>query len=200
MSIEDIPVPLSDRFDRALRYASIAHAGQVRKGTALPYIGHLLAVTAIAVEHGADEDEAIGALLHDAVEDSGGQARLDDIRAQFGDRVARIVEGCTDTDVTPKPPWLARKQEYIAHLRNETDRSVLLVSAADKLANSRAILNDYLETGDNVWERFSGKRDGTLWYYRELSAILGEKLDSPLARELARVVDKLIRVTAARAR
>jgi (p)ppGpp synthase/HD superfamily hydrolase len=200
MSIEDIPVPLSDRFDRALCYASMAHAGQVRKGTDRPYVGHLLAVTAIALEHGADEDEAIGALLHDAVEDSGGQARLDDIRAQFGDRVARIVEGCTDTDVTPKPPWLARKQEYIAHLRNETDRSVLLVSAADKLANSRAILNDYLETGDNVWERFSGKRDGTLWYYRELSAILGEKLDSPLARELARVVDKLIRVTAARAR
>jgi GTP pyrophosphokinase len=187
---------LTDRFDRALLYASRAHAGQTRKGTAMPYIGHLLAVTAIALEHGADEDEAIGALLHDAVEDAGGKARLDDIRAAFGDRVARIVEGCTDTDVTPKPPWQARKEQYVAHLESETNRSVLLVSAADKLANTRAILGDYLESGDEVWTRFSGRRDGTLWYYRELSAIFTAKLDSPLSRDLARTVAELMRVTA----
>jgi GTP pyrophosphokinase len=200
MSIEDIPVPLSDRFDRALRYASIAHAGQVRKGTALPYIGHLLAVTAIAVEHGADEDEAIGALLHDAVEDAGGPGRLADIRIRFGDRVACIVEGCTDTDVTPKPPWRARKEQYIAHLKGETERSVLLVSAADKLANARAILGDFHEVGDELWKRFNGGRDGTLWYYRELSVIFSEKLDTPLARELARTVAELMRVTSSMTR
>lgn len=189
-------MPLTDRFDHAFRYASLAHAGQTRKGTAMPYIGHLLAVTSIALEHGADEDEAIGALLHDAVEDAGGQVRLDDIRARFGDRVARIVEGCTDTDVVPKPPWQARKERYIGHLRTEADRSVLLVSAADKLANTRAILSDYLEVGDEVWKRFNGGRDGTLWYYCELSAIFSAKLDSPLSRELARVVAELVRVTA----
>lgn len=187
---------LSDRFDRALHYASVVHAGQMRKGTPMPYIGHLLAVTAIALEHGTDEDEAIGALLHDAVEDAGGQARLDDIRIRFGDRVARIVEGCTDTDVVPKPPWQARKEQYISHLRTETDRSVLLVSAADKLANTRAILSDYHEVGDEVWKRFNGGRDGTLWYYRELSTIFTAKFDSPLSRELARVVAELMRLTA----
>jgi GTP pyrophosphokinase len=187
---------LAERFDRALQYATVVHAGQLRKGTSRPYIGHVLAVTAISLEFGADEDEAIGALLHDAVEDAGGQPRLEDIRVRFGDRVARIVEGCTDTDVVPKPPWQARKEQYIAHLRTETDRSVLLVSAADKLANTRAILSDYHEIGDEVWARFSGKREGTLWYYSELSAIFTAKLDSPLSRELSRVVGELLRATA----
>lgn len=188
---------LSERFERALQYATALHAGQTRKGTDVPYIGHVLAVTGIALEYGADEDEAIGALLHDTVEDCGGAPCLADIRARFGDRVARIVDGCTDTDVTPKPPWLVRKQQYVAHLRTATDRSVLLVSAADKLANTRAILTNFHEVGDEVWKDFSGARDGTLWYYRELSAIFSERLDSPLSRELARVVAELIHVTSA---
>ena len=189
-------VALTDRFQRALAYSTELHAGQSRKGTSVPYIGHLLSVTGIALEHGADEDEAIGALLHDAVEDAGGQPTLMEIRKRFGDRVARIVEGCTDTDVVPKPPWQTRKEQYIEHLKMETDRSVLLVSGADKLSNVRAILSDYHEIGDAVWERFSGARDGTLWYYRTLSEIFTTKFDSPLSRELARVVEQLLRATA----
>ena len=119
---------LSTRFEQALTYAAILHSGQVKNETAIPYISHLLMVTGIALEHGADEDEAIAALLHDAVEDQGGKGRLADIRGRFGERVATIVEGCTDTDVTPKPEWNERKRQYIAHLRQEQNPSVLLVS------------------------------------------------------------------------
>jgi (p)ppGpp synthase/HD superfamily hydrolase len=183
---------LSTRFEQALIYAAILHSGQVKKGTAVPYIGHLLMVTGIALEHGADEDEAIAALLHDAVEDQGGKGRLADIRSRFGERVATIVEGCTDTDVTPKPEWNERKRQYIEHLRREQNPSVLLVSASDKLANTRAILGDYRQIAEEVWERFSGGRDGTLWYYRTLTSVLLEKTPaSPLVLELARVVSDL---------
>ena len=129
---------LSSKFDQALQYAAAIHREQIRKGTEIPYLAHLLGVASIALEHGASEDEAIGALLHDAAEDAGGLARIEDIRRNFGDAVAAIVEGCTDSVVVPKPPWRKRKEDYIAHLPSASP-SVRLVSASDKLHNARAI-------------------------------------------------------------
>ena len=123
---------LSSRFDVAFVYASQLHKDQMRKGSQIPYISHVLAVASIALEHGADENEAIAALLHDAVEDAGGAPVREEIRKRFGEEVATIVDGCTDTDESPKPPWRTRKEAYIAHLRDAPD-SVALVSAADKL-------------------------------------------------------------------
>src|SRR6266478_10145006 len=127
---------LSGQFEKALVYATRIHGGQLRKKTRIPYIAHILGVCAIAMEYGANETEAIAALLHDAVEDCGGAKRLRDIERKFGKKVAKIVEGCTDTNQTPKPPWLERKQAYIAHLR-KAPASTQIVSAADKLHNLR---------------------------------------------------------------
>jgi GTP pyrophosphokinase len=163
---------LTTRFEQALQYAIIVHTGQVRKGTQIPYISHLLAVTSIVLEHGATEDEAIGALLHDAGEDAGGEARIADIAARFGDAVAAIVRGCSDTTTTdPKPPWRQRKEAYIAHL-HEASAAMILASAADKLHNARAILHDYHTIGDALWQRFNAGKAGTLWYYRAVTDAL----------------------------
>src|SRR3974390_3192265 len=126
------PMNLSPRFELALQYAAVIHAGQVRKGSGVPYIAHLLGVASIALEYEANEDEAIGALLHDAAEDAGGRGRLEDIRLRVGERVAEIVEGCTDTFETPKPVWRKRKEDYVAHIP-KASAAVRLVSAADKL-------------------------------------------------------------------
>lgn len=186
--------PLGPRFDQALVYATRAHRTQFRKGTTRPYIGHLLGVTSIVLTHGGDEDEAIAALLHDAVEDQGGKPRLEKIRRKFGARVARIVEACTDADTLPKPPWLERKKAYLRHLRR-ANSSVRLVSAADKLYNARAILRDVRQYGDSVFERFSAPKVKTLWYYRSLvqefrAAGVTHQL-KPLLDELDRVVTEL---------
>ena len=182
---------LSPRFAQAMTYASIAHSDQVRKETEIPYLAHLLAVAGLVLEHGGDEDEAIAALLHDAVEDAGGQARLANLRQRFGDRVAEIVLDCTDTDVTPKPPWQARKEAYIAHLANASP-SARLVSCCDKLHNARCIVADLRTQGDLVWSKFNGGRDGTLWYY---STILAEyqclEVSRPLVEELVRTVEAM---------
>jgi (p)ppGpp synthase/HD superfamily hydrolase len=185
-------LPLTARFHRALVYAARVHERQFRKGTTRPYIGHLLGVTSIVLTHGGDEDEAIAALLHDAVEDQGGKPRLREIRRKFGARVARIVAGCTDSDVEPKPPWLERKTEYLRHLRR-ADSSVRLVSAADKLYNARETLEDLRTHRDALWKRFKGGKQGTLWYYREVGKILRRKGPKELAAELARVVRELTR-------
>jgi GTP pyrophosphokinase len=164
---------LTSRFAYALATAHDLHAGQVRKGTSIPAIGHLLGVAAIALHHGADEDEAIGALLHDAIEDAPPRLGADGVRGliltQFGDAVLTIVEGCTDTDAVPKPPWRARKEAYIAHLPTQPP-SVLLVSASDKLYNATAILSDLRAVGDEVWERFNrdAGKAGVIGYYRGL--------------------------------
>jgi (p)ppGpp synthase/HD superfamily hydrolase len=158
---------LTERFDIALGYASKAHREQVRKGSGVPYIAHLLGVASIALEYGADEDQAIAALLHDAVEDQGGLERLEDIRNRFGERVAGIVADCTDSHVIPKPPWRERKEQYIASLDGKPAAS-LLVSLADKTHNAEAIVADLERSGDEVWMRFTGKRDGTIWYYETL--------------------------------
>jgi (p)ppGpp synthase/HD superfamily hydrolase len=182
---------LSPVFEQALVYATQAHCNQTRKKTGIPYIAHILGVAAIALEYGANETEAIGALLHDTVEDCGGAERLRDIKDRFGNDVARIVDGCTDTDEVPKPPWLDRKRAYIAHLK-DADPSTRLVSASDKLHNTRAILADLRRNGSEVFERFSGKKDGTLWYYRTLVTAFRQHGDhTDLIDELDRVVTEI---------
>ena len=182
---------LSERFTAALTYATQLHANQVRKGSGVPYITHLLGVASIALEYGANEDEAIAALLHDAIEDQGGAATREEIRRRFGDNVTAIVDGCTDSDTTPKPPWRQRKEAYIAHLATAS-HSVLLVSAADKLYNTRSILKDYRIVGESVWERFlGGGKEGTLWYYRSLVIAFYQTGTTPLIEELERVVSEL---------
>lgn len=187
----DIPMRLSQQFRKALLYASGLHGGKLRKKTKIPDIGHVLGVTAIALEYGANETEAIGALLHDAVEDSGGKRRLRDIEKTFGKPVAEIVESCTDTLKKPKPPWLARKKEYVALVRS-APVSAKLVSAADKLHNVRAILKRYREDGNALWALYPGGKKGALWYYRALvSAFAGEKRIQPLVQELDRVLTEL---------
>ncbi|HUI66422.1 MAG TPA: HD domain-containing protein [Bacteroidota bacterium] len=182
------------RFEDALLLAVRLHAAQTRKGGRIPYIAHLLGVASIALQYGADEDEAIAALLHDSIEDQGGKRTGELVREQFGERVAEIVYGCTDSEGFFKPPWRKRKEEYIAHLRDAAP-SVLLVSAADKLENVRSIVKDLRRIGESVWNRFTGRKEGTLWYYRELQrafpsapqAATDERL-RPLFDELRRVV------------
>lgn len=183
---------LTDRFDRALLFAARLHASDTRKGTSIPYLAHLLGTAGIALEHGANEDEAIAALRHDAVEDHG-REQFAIIRDQFGTDVADIVAGCTDTDVTPKPPWRDRKEAYLRHLP-DASRSVRLVSASDKLHNARAILSDFREIGDALWSRFRGGKEGTLWYYRALVEAFRKAGTTPLVEELDRVVSELERV------
>jgi (p)ppGpp synthase/HD superfamily hydrolase len=182
---------LSPLFTEALCYATRLHSLQIRKGSGIPYISHLMAVSAIVFEYGGNETEAIAALLHDAPEDQGGRERLAEIQTKFGETVAQIVTGCTDAWTDPKPAWQKRKEDYIAHLR-ETSSSVLLVSAADKLHNSRTILGDYREIGDALWERFAGRKEGTLWYYRALiTAFRQAGANQWLIAELDRVVSEL---------
>jgi (p)ppGpp synthase/HD superfamily hydrolase len=188
------PTVLTHRFERALVYSAILHAGQGRKGTAVPYISHVLSVAALALENGASEHEAIAALLHDAVEDAGGAPRLEDIRFRFGEVVAEIVAGCTDTDQTPKPPWEERKRRYIAQLAHGSD-SVKLVSCADKVHNARSIVADLREHGDAIWSRFTTGKSGTLWYYRTLVETY-QQHGGPkrLVDELVRIVDEMERL------
>ena len=188
---------LSPRFDQALHYAALVHAGQLRKGTGVPYLAHLLGVASIALEYGAGEEEAIGALLHDAVEDAGGAGRLEDIRQRFGPVVAGIVAGCTDSLAIPRPPWRPRKERYIAHLP-EADASTRLVSAADKLYNTRAILHHYRVHGEAVWQKFAGGREGTLWYYRAVTNAFRQAGTTDLVAELDRAVTELELLAVAR--
>jgi len=181
-------MPYGEMFEQALPYAARAHRYQLRKGTSTPYVTHLLAVAAIVGENGGTEDEVVAALLHDAPEDQGGEERLEEIRARFGDQVAEIVDGCTDTYENPKPPWRERKERYLAHL-GDASGSVRLVSSADKLHNARAVLSDYRSIGEDLWTRFNGGKDGTLWYYRAVVDTL--RGDGPVVEELDRVVTEL---------
>lgn len=191
-------MPYGEKIERALVYASRLHKDQYRKGTRIPYVTHLLAVASIVGENGGTEDEVVAALLHDAPEDQGGEATLAEIRARFGAEVAEIVAGCTDTYEDPKPPWRERKEAYIAHLDRAPD-SVRLVSAADKLHNARAVLSDYRLLGEDLWERFNGGKEGTLWYYRAIVDVLGAGREDPLVEEMNRVVTELARLAGARA-
>lgn len=188
----DVDQPkLTTRFDEALRYASELHRTQTRKSSEVPYLGHLLSVAGLVIEGGGTETQAIAGLLHDAVEDQGGAPVLTTIRERFGEDVATIVDECSDTDVVPKPPWKQRKQDYVDHLGEASDGTIL-VSLADKLDNARAILRDLREVGPVLWDRFSvhDPREH-LWYYRSLLAVYRERTDTWLVRELARVLDAI---------
>ena len=160
-------VKLGPRFHRAFQFAAQEHAGQTRKASTIPYIAHLMGVASLVLEAGGDEDLAIAALLHDVVEDCGGAPMLKEVRRRFGNRVAEIVDGCTDAYEVPKPTWRERKESYIRRLKKES-ADTRLVSAGDKLNNVRSILSDYRAVGESVWSRFNGGREGTLWYYRTL--------------------------------
>jgi len=191
---------LTQRFVEALRYAAELHQFQRRKGKGQPYVGHLLGVAAIVIQHGGGEDQVIAALLHDAVEDQGGLPRLDEIRKKFGKEVARIVDGCTDSYEArgEKRAWAERKRAYIERVAKEA-ADVRLVSAADKLANAREILSDYRAEGDAVFERFQGRKDGTLRYYRQLVDVFRAAGTSALVEELERVVSELEKLAGGRA-
>jgi (p)ppGpp synthase/HD superfamily hydrolase len=188
------PAVLTDRFERALLYATHVHGGQTRKGTSTPYVAHLLAVAATVLEYGGDEDLAIAALLHDSAEDQGGRARLDDVRNRFGERVAKIVAGCSDSLADTgkgeiKADYKERKEKYLAHLQH-ADEDMLRVSLADKVHNARAILRDLRkpEVGEKIWTRFTRPKEDTLWYYRSLADIFCEKFPGQLSNELREIV------------
>jgi (p)ppGpp synthase/HD superfamily hydrolase len=191
--LEDSQVSLSARFEEALVFAVRLHADQTRKGTDTPCVAHLLEVASIVLEHGAGEDEAIAALLHDAAEDQGGKPTLDLIRDRFGTTVAEVVAGCTESWIIPRPPWRKRKEAYIAQLR-DASASVHLVLAADKLHNARTILADYRTLGEALWSRFNGGREGTLWYYHSLVEVMRDTGPAPIVEELSRVVTELERL------
>jgi (p)ppGpp synthase/HD superfamily hydrolase len=174
-----------ERIEQAFLLASELHAGQLRKRTRIPYIIHLMAVAALVAEYGGDEDQIVAAFLHDAIEDAGGSRAREVIRERFGDAVVELVEGCTDGE-EPKPPWRARKEEYLARLHRATP-AVRLVSVADKVHNARSIVAA-LRAGDEIWSRFQGGRDGCLWYYRGMLDAAGDGWEHPILDELARTV------------
>jgi (p)ppGpp synthase/HD superfamily hydrolase len=182
------------RFDAALQFASALHHKQIRKGTPIPYLAHLMSVCALVLEAGGDEDQAIAALLHDAVEDQGGLPTLDTIRHLFGERVADIVESCSDSTVsdrTKKLPWRERKEKYLEHLRG-ANKDAVFIAAADKLHNARAILSDYRELGEQLWLRFNAPKNDQLWYYGEfVKSIRQTAAPKVIVDELERVVDEL---------
>jgi (p)ppGpp synthase/HD superfamily hydrolase len=183
-------VKLGSRFLRAVEFAADKHKGQTRKASTIPYIAHLMGVASLVLEAGGDEDLAIAALLHDVVEDCGGAPMLKEVRRRFGPRVAKVVEGCTDADTYPKPPWRERKEKYIRHLRS-ADADTQLVSAADKLNNVRSILSDYRAIGESVWSRFNGRREGTLWYYRTLRDVFLLHKRNRITRDFELAVNEL---------
>ena len=183
---------LGEAFSRALMFAADKHGTQLRKGGDIPYLGHLLSVAGLVIEAGGTENQAIGALLHDAVEDAengDGPAVLAEIRCEFGDDVAGIVDECSDTAEKPKPAWKPRKQKYIDHLADASEGAVL-VSLADKLDNARAILRDLRQHGGVLWQRFTVKDPNEhLWYYESLlEAFEKRRPGCPMVAELGRVI------------
>ncbi|MGD1105436.1 MAG: HD domain-containing protein [Terracidiphilus sp.] len=191
------PLTLTDRFASAIEYARQLHT-EFRKGTRIPYMAHLLGVASLVMgEAGGPipvtEDMVVAAILHDTVEDHGGKPRLDDVEKKFGKEVARMVEGLSDTlaeDHDKKEGWEARKTGYIARLRTERE-DVLVISAADKLYNAKAILDDLREIGPAVWERFKRGPKEQLWYFHSLLEVFQVRLNSRIVDELQRVVDEI---------
>ena len=181
---------LTTKFEQALIYATQLHANQTRKVDKIPYISHLMSVSALILEAGGTEDEAIAGLLHDAVEDQGGQATREEIREKFGETVVEIVDGCTETDITPKPPWKQRKIDYIENISNGSD-SVKLVSLADKLHNARSLLVGYRNKGDKLWDYFNGTKEDKLWFYRELLKVYQQGNVNFMTVELERILAEL---------
>jgi (p)ppGpp synthase/HD superfamily hydrolase len=181
---------LTTQFEAALVYATRLHAHQTRKVGQIPYIAHLLSVAALVLEAGGDEDEAIAALLHDAVEDQGGIPTRNQIRQRFGDRVVAIVDGCTEFDTLPKPPWQERKTRYLENLRHASP-AVRRVSLADKLHNARSLLAEWRQKGDTIWTEFTRGKEGTLWFYKSLIQVYRETGSDLMTDELDRVVLEL---------
>ncbi len=186
---------LSEKFDEALKFASSAHREQTRKGTTIPYITHLMAVASIVGENGGDEELMIAALLHDSMEDQG--ISHDEIKKHFGERVAGVVEACSDSFTKPKPPWRERKEKHIAHLR-KANSDVRLVSAADKIHNANSILSDFRKEGVTVWKRFNAGPKEILWYYESVVEALRDGWYHPLIDELAETVKKLAKIVEGR--
>lgn len=187
---------LTQRFESALLYAAKVHRKHIRKGSGVPYLSHLLQVAGLALEHAADEEVAIGALLHDVVEDCGKET-IDEMRQMFGERVLEVVLGCSDTldRAAEQRSWRERKESYIAHLVESANADVLLVSCCDKVHNARSILSDLKQQGDSVWGIFRGGREGTLWYYRALvDAYRQACAPQRLVRELDAVVSEIERL------
>jgi len=180
------------RMAEAFAFAAGAHREQLRKDTTIPYVSHLMSVSALVLEHGGDEDQALAGLLHDVIEDCGVEYEPV-IRHLFGERVASIVRSCTDADVIPKPDWRVRKEAYIQHLR-EAGSDALLVSACDKLHNARSIVSDQRTIGNEMFSRFKAGKDQTLWYYASLAEVFQDRLPGPLADELARTVREMHRI------
>jgi len=183
------------RLIQAFQFAAKEHKCQLRKGTKIPYISHLMSVSALVMENGGDEDQAVAGLLHDVIEDADPPSSVPQIRKaiseQFGPRVLALVEGCTDGEADEggeKAPWRERKEAYLSHLQNES-AELLLISCCDKLHNARAIYTDLTTHGDVLFDRFTGKKEGTLWYYRTLATIFEQRLPGVVAvRELAATV------------
>lgn len=184
------PGAASAKLSDAFTYAAFLHAAQVRKGTSIPYVAHLMSVSALVLESGGDIEQAIAGLLHDAAEDQGGAVTLEEIERRFGSAIAKIVSDCTDSWEEPKPPWRARKEAYLALLTGKEART-LLVSLADKTHNAEAIVADVRNIGPSVWDRFSGGAEGTVWYYQSLLAIFKSRIPGPLCSRLARAVDEM---------
>lgn len=184
------PQVLDARFEQALVFAFHLHSSQTRKQSQVPYIAHLLGVTAIVLEDGGNEDEAIAALLHDAVEDQGGLETLEQIRMRFGSNVADLVLALSDSFTQPKPPWRDRKQAYLESIPGASP-SEIRISLADKVYNARSILRDLRLEGEQVWSRFNGGKDGTLWYYEQLISAFQTHGDQPLLSELVRILEQI---------
>ena len=182
---------ISNRFAQAVEFATKLHDGQVRKGTSIPYISHPIAVASLVMEHGGTEDETIAALLHDVVEDCGGQPVLNEVRKLFGDNVATIVDGCTETHIRPKPPWIERKKKYISHMKTASP-SVRLVACADKIHNIRSLIADYRQVGESVWERFRANKKETVWFYNEVLQSLKDSGENrPIILDLEKEIEVL---------
>jgi (p)ppGpp synthase/HD superfamily hydrolase len=193
--------PVGFRFEAALLYAFRLHATQTRKATATPYIAHLLGVAALVLEAGGDEDQAIAALFHDAVEDQGGDDTWSGIHEFFGDRVGEIISACTDQpDVVnhTRENSLERKRWYLVHLSNEVQEEALIVVLADKLHNARGIVMDLRTLGEDLWSRFNVGKDDQLWYYRRLAVIFERRITAsplrPLVDEFSRTVAEMERL------
>jgi (p)ppGpp synthase/HD superfamily hydrolase len=195
----DTPI-LGQNFIDAFEMASEVHRYQLRKGSDVPYLAHLMAVSALVLDFGGDEECAMAALLHDTVEDcEDGRAMEAEIRGRFGNRVADIVLHCSDAIAEPgrpKPPWHARKQAYIDGLEH-ADHDALLVSACDKLHNARSVLGDLRVARDALWQRFSTKSGpDQVWYYTTVAHLYSRRIPGPLADELQRVVRELSQLEA----
>lgn len=183
-------MPLTSRFEEALIYATKLHHAQIRKASGVPYLSHLLSVTALVLEDGGDEDEAIAALLHDAIEDQGGDKTRQEIRQKFGENIAAIVEECTESDIIPKPPWQERKLASIERLRHVSPQARRVI-LADKLHNARSILSDWYRYGAEIWTQFKGGKEGTLWFYQSIIECDRQRGANILTEELDRVVRQL---------